>query len=432
MRSQGGPTLATVSWTRALVVAATVALCAAGLLALVARAPASLRRYEPPPRATDPERGTRFSTREVARAAAYNGPRYLGVALGAVVQCTLLVVLVRGPFAGLVRALAPLPGGWVARAVVAAIILAALSAAVALPLAFVRWYAIDHAWGLSTQGVGAWLLDRGRSLGVGAVVGAVGAVAFFAVARAQPRAWWLWGWLVFTVLQAVLVFLWPVAIAPLFNRFSPLPDGSLAARITSLGKAAGVRVEEVLVADASRRTTTENAYVAGLGATKRVVVYDNLLEAGDEDETLYVVAHELGHEAESHVLKGVVLSSAGLLLGFAVLGWLARREAVLAAVDAAGIGDLGVLPALLLYATLAGLLALPIESAVSRSFERRADEIALELTGDRATAVRVLRRLALSNISDLDPPPAAVAFLYSHPPVRERIRAVLSPSPGAP
>jgi STE24 endopeptidase len=356
----------------------------------------------------------------------------LGVALAAIVQVVLLLVLVRGPFARLVRALDPLPGGWVARVVVAAVVVAALSAAVALPLAFVRSYAIEHAWGLSTQGAGAWLLDRARSFGVAALVSAVGAVAFFAVARAQPRTWWVWGWLLFTVLQAVLVFLWPVAIAPLFNRFTPLSDRSMAARITSLAEAAGVRVDEVLVADASRRTTTENAYVAGLGATKRVVVYDNLLEAGDQAETLHVIAHELGHEAESHVVKGVLLSSAGLLAGFALLAWLARRGAVLGGVNATGIADLAVLPALLLYATVAGLVALPVESAVSRSFERRADEIALELTGDPATAVRVLRRLALSNIADLDPPPAAVALLYTHPPIRERIGGVLARAAVAP
>ena len=417
---------------RAAVGVIAVGLVAAALVALAGRAPATLRAERYGRAATDPSLGARFSARQVERARAYNDPRYLAFALGWLVQVVLLATLMRGPFGRLVDAVARLPGGFVVRASVLALVVAVLGSLASLPLAYVRGFALEHAWGLSTQGLGGWLLDRARSLLVGGVLGGVGAVAFFAIARAQPRTWWVWGWLAFALLQAVLVFLWPVAIAPLFNRFTPLGDEELRGRITGLARAAGVEVDDVLVADASRRTTAENAYVAGLGTTKRVVLYDTLLAAGDERETLYVVGHELGHEAENHVVKGVLLSAAGLLVGFAALAWLARQPAVLRIAGASSVADLRALPGLLLFATLAGLLALPVESAVSRAYERRADEIALQLTRDPDTAVRVLRRLALSNISDVDPPPAAVALLFTHPPIPERIRAAQRAPAAAP
>jgi STE24 endopeptidase len=156
------------------------------------------------------------------------------------------------------------------------------------------------------------------------------------------------------------------------------------------------------------------------------VVYDTLLEAQGRRGTLWVVGHELGHEAERHVLKGVVLSAAGLLVGFGALAWLAARPSVWAWAGAGGVADLKALPVLLLFATVAGLLVTPVENAVSRGFERRADAIAMELTRDPDSAVGVLRRLALRNLRDLDPPSLAVAFLYSHPPVPERIRNALA------
>jgi STE24 endopeptidase len=265
-----------------------------------------------------------------------------------------------------------------------------------------------------------------RSLLVAVVTSAIAAVAFFSIVRWLPRLWWMWGWAAFTALTALLVFVWPVLIAPLFNKFTPLEDQGLASRIRSLATDAGVRVDEVLVADASRRTTAENAYVAGLGETKRVVLYDTLVRAGDDDETLFIAAHELGHDVEGHVWKSVLLSSAGLLVGFVVLAWISRYDRLWSWASASGIGDLRAIPVLLLFLTTAGLLALPLQNALSRRFEARADEIAIELTRDPSTAVRVFRRLAFSNLADLRPPPPAVFWLYTHPPIPDRIRVLMA------
>jgi STE24 endopeptidase len=186
-----------------------------------------------------------------------------------------------------------------------------------------------------------------------------------------------------------------------------------------------VTVDDVLVSDASRRTTAENAYVAGIGSSKRLVLYDTLIDAGSEDETLYVVAHELGHRAEGHVVQNVIIASVGLLGGFAALAWLARRDGLWSWGGAEGISDLRAVPLLMLFVTVVTLVLLPAENLISRAHERKADEIALELTGDPSTAVRTFRRLAFSNLADLRPHPLAVAVLFTHPSIPDRIEAAL-------
>jgi STE24 endopeptidase len=414
-----------MSLTRAVLIVGVLSVSSAALVAFVSRTPAEVRAAKPGPEATDPSLGPHFTDAQINRHAAYRGPAYLGFALGTVLEIVFLVVLARGPFRRVVDATEGLPGGWVARAVLLGAALALSTWLVQLPLSFVRGYSIARAWGLSTQDAGGWLTDSLKAAGVGAIVAAISVVAFFAAVRWFPRSWWLIGWAAFTALTALFAFAWPILIAPLFNRFTPVEDESTRSRVLALAREADVDINEVLVADASRRTTAENAYVAGLGSTKRMVLYDTLLEEAGEDETAYVVAHELGHEVGDHVVKGVVLSSVGLLAGFGLLWLLASRESVWEWAGASGVGDLRALPVLLLYLTVATLMLLPAQSAVSRHFEREADSTAIRLTEDPDTGVSVFRRLAFSNIADLRPPAVAVWALYSHPPTDDRIRAVL-------
>lgn len=411
--------------TRAILILAAISIGAALLVALVSRTPAEVRHNEPPVEARDPSLGASFSDEQVARHGAYRAPAYLGFALSVVVEVALLLVLARGPWGRIVAAAERLPGGWPLRAVVLGAVAALLATLVALPLAFVRGYVIEHAWDRSTQDLFGWLSDVGRSLGVGAVVAGVSALVFFALVRWQPRWWWALGWVAFTLLTAVMTFLYPIAIAPLFNRFTPLEEGPLRTRSLALADEAGVSVDEVLVADASRRSTIENAYVAGIGSSKRLVLYDTLLASGTEDETLHVVAHELGHRSENHVFQNVLIASAGLLVGFGALAWLSQRRGFWEWGGASGIADLRALPLLMLFVSVVTLVLLPAENTISRRHEAEADRIALELTDDPATAVRTFRRLAFSNLADLRPPEVAVALLYTHPPIPERIEAAL-------
>lgn len=410
---------------KALLIIGAVSLAAAALVAFVSRTPAEVRRAEAPVEARDPSLGARFTEEQIARHGAYRGPAYLGFALSLVVEVTLLLVLARGPWARLVGTVGRLPGGWVLHALVLGAIAATLASLVALPLNFVRGYVIEHAWGRSTQDLVGWASDVSRSLAIGAVVAGVASLVFFAVVRWQPRTWWLIGWVAFTILTLAMTFLYPVVIAPLFNRFTPLEAGPLRDRALGLARSAGVDVDEVLVADASRRTTSENAYVAGIGGSQRLVLYDTLLRSGSDDETLHVVAHELGHRSEGHVGQNVLIASVGLLVGFGGLALLSHRQALWDWAGASSIADLRAIPLLLLFMTVATVVLLPVENLISRAHERKADEIALELTDNPDAAIGSFRRLAFANLADLRPHPLAVSLLYTHPPIRERIVSAL-------
>lgn len=414
-----------MSWARAAVILIAVGIGAAIVLAMVSRAPAQLRAAQPGPEARDPTLGADFTEEQIARHGAYRRGAYSGFGLGLVVQVVALIVLARGPVASAAAALDRWGVHWLARHALVALLVLAVLVVVTMPVGFIG-FRTGHAWGLSTQSVGGWVADRGRALLVAGVVAAVAAIAFYGAARLSPRGWWVWAWLAFSALTALIAYIWPVVIAPLFNRFEPLDEGPLRTRVSGLAEAAGVELGDVMVVDASRRSTVENAYVAGIGASKRLVLFDTLVEDGNEDELAFVVAHELGHQVENHVLKNVAINIGGLFVGFAALSWLATKPGWLAWAGSDGIADVRALPLLLLFAIAANTVSLPLDNAISRRFETRADEIAVELTDDPNTAVRAFRRLAFSNLSDLRPPSVAVWLLFSHPPIGERISSALS------
>jgi STE24 endopeptidase len=415
-----------MSTPRAVALVATVSILSALVLAWVSRTPSQVRERDVPAEAYSAELGSRFPAEDVARHGAYRAPAYVHLALSTLLSVVVLVVLAAGPWRQLVARIEALPGGWVVHVLIAAVCITLLMWLAGLPLGFVRGYVIDKAWALSTQDPGGWFSDQLRGTAVGAVAAALAAIAFFGVVRWQPRSWWVVAWAAFTALTIALTFVWPIWIAPLFNRFTPLADQDLEGRARALAEAAGIQIEEVLVADASRRTTAENAYVAGLGATKQLVLYDTLVKNDDADATAHVIAHELGHRAEGHIGKNIAIGAVGLLLGFIALRALAGAAGIWERAGASGVGDLRALPVLMLFALVAGLVVLPIQSTISRRFEREADAVAMRLTEDPSAAVRTFRRLAYSNLADLRPHPVAVALLFSHPPIPERIESALA------
>jgi Zn-dependent protease with chaperone function len=316
-----------------------------------------------------------------------------------------------------------LTGGWPwwARAVAFALLVVTLMSLVHLPLGFWAGYAHEHEWGFSTQSVGGWLADRGKSLAVGLVLGGSVLVGFVAAAHLWSGAWPAVVAGAAAALVLVVRFVAPVVLEPLFNRFEQLSDDELAERLKALARRAGVPIREVLVADASRRTRKVNAYVSGLGRTRRVVVFDTLLGEADERELQLVVAHELGHRRARHVAQATIL---GMLDGaiFVLLAWgLLSSGGVLSAIGAYGAGDPRVIPFLLLLGSVLGLAGSPLGAALSRRWEREADAFSLELTGDPDVFVSTHRRLALTNLADLYPPRLAYVFWFSHPTPPERI-----------
>jgi STE24 endopeptidase len=218
-----------------------------------------------------------------------------------------------------------------------------------------------------------------------------------------------------------VTFAAPVVFEPLFNRFRPFPDREVADELRALAARGGVPVREVLVSDASRRTRKQNAYVSGIGRTRRVVVFDTLAGGGDTAVLHGVVAHELGHRRYRHVAVGTTLAMTGAVVTVLVLWALLSSGGVLSSIGAASAGSARVIPFVLLVAAALELLALPVWTAVSRRWERSADRFALELTRDPDALETTFRRLALSNLSDLDPPRALYLATFTHPTPPERI-----------
>jgi STE24 endopeptidase len=368
------------------------------------------------------EEGGDFSAAEIERARRYHRPLYAAFAIDVSLSLATAATLAFGtPGDELAAALETLPWWGVALVLGAAVV--AGTWIVRLPLAFWRGYLREHRYGFSTQSSGGWLVDRLKVLALGLLLTAVPICALVGVARAYPGAWPAVAAPGAAGLVVLLGFVAPVVLEPLFNRFRPLDDAALSKRLRDLSIEAGVPVREVLVADASRRTRKQNAYVSGLGRTRRVVIYDTLLEHGAPAEIALIAAHELAHRREAHIAKGVVLGAAASAGGMLVLWGLLSWPALLAAIGATGAGDPRIVPFVVLAFGTMELLSLPAYAALSRRWERLADAGALELTGDVRAFEDSFASLARANLSDLDPPRFVYAVLFTHPTTPERIRA---------
>ena len=355
-----------------------------------------------------------FSARELERAEAYRGPQRVLAVIGLLASGGVLAVIAVRPSRRMRRALArsgrrPLLGGAAVGASMSLVL-----AAVALPLdAVSHERAVDV--GLSTQSWGFWLADVGRAGAIGAAFAAGGAAGAVALARRFPRHWWAPAAAAVTAVSIVFVFLSPLVLEPVFNRFTPLPPGELRADVLALAERAGVRVGEVYSMDASRRTTAVNAYVGGLGTSKRVVLYDTLLEGLRPVEVRSVVAHELAHQRYSDLPKGLLW----LAIVSAPAAYLAQRLTERLAPRA--LGSPAMLPALALSAALISFAVGSAGNVLSRQVEARADAFALDLTRDPDAFIGLERRLARRNVSDPDPPRALHLLFGTHPTTLERI-----------
>jgi len=241
------------------------------------------------------------------------------------------------------------------------------------------------------------------------------------LARWQPQWWWAIGSAVGAALVVLVSFAYPVVVEPVFNKFTAMPDGPLRTSLLQLATEDGVPVEDVLVADASRRTSSLNAYVSGLGATRRIVVYDTLVEQAPADEVRLIVAHELGHTKERDVVWGTSMGALGVALGICVLALLGRWSWLLGRAGIDGLGDGRAVALVLALAVLLGAVAGPAQNLLSRRIEARADVHALDLTRDPEVTVAMQRRLSVTNLSDLEPSPLVFGLFATHPTGPQRI-----------
>jgi STE24 endopeptidase len=359
-----------------------------------------------------------FTAEQLARGEAYSSAqRHLSWAGLAVSLGLSLVLGLTRLGSGLARHLRG-PWWWRAAFVTFLVLLAGVLVTVPFDLA-VRGNALEY--GLSRQSFGGWVRDQAVSLLVAWVFAAVLVLLVLGTARRSPRRWPLWTAAAGALLTVLGSWVYPVVVEPLFNQFTSLPDGELRTRIIELGRQEGVPVSDVVVADASRRTTTLNAWISGLGSTRRVVLYDNLVNDVPQRETLSVVAHELGHARHHDVLIGTVLGSTGAVFGSGLLGLVLGRRRLL---DRAGVTDPGrpeAVALVLALAAVAALLVSPVENTVSRALEARADRSALEATGDYAGFEAMQLRLAVRSLRDVDPPSWSQFFFGSHPTTLERV-----------
>lgn len=293
-----------------------------------------------------------------------------------------------------------------------------------LPLSLYQTFVIEERYGFNKMTFRLWLADLVKATVLGALIGLPIAALILWVMGAAGWTWWLWAWGIWMGLNLLLLLIYPTFIAPLFNKFQPLQDETVKARVTALMQRCGFAAKGLFVMDGSRRSAHANAYFTGFGASKRVVFFDTLLAKLSPGEVDAVLAHELGHFKHRHILKRIVSLFALSLAGFALLGWLATQQWFYT--------GLGVNPnlnaandalALLLFVMVAPLFSFfisPLLALFSRKHEFEADAYAAVQT-NCADLTSALLKLYEDNASTLTPDPLYVAFYYSHPPASERL-----------
>lgn len=293
--------------------------------------------------------------------------------------------------------------------------------AATLPFGFYRGFLLERRYGLSTETMGHWFKDHGKAVLIGVVIAEAGALFVYSVLRTWPASWWAIAGVGYSIVAVVLVSLAPVLLLPLFFTFKPLEKATLRDRLTALATKAGTRIIGVYEWTLSDRTKKANAALTGLGNTRRILLSDTLLADYSDDEIEVILAHELAHHVHRDIWTSVVYDMALTFAGF-FAAHLALQRAM-PFFHLAGIADPAGIPILVLTAGTIGLCVKPFLNAVSRSHERRADSYALKMTENPSAFITAMKRLGQQNLAEDSPSKLVQAFFYTHPPIKERLRA---------
>jgi STE24 endopeptidase len=399
--------------------AAAIAFGGLGL-ALIVTLAVTMPWHPLPGGALSPDPARDFTPSELARENAFHAalrpPAYLGLAAG------LAAVLILGltPLGGRLLEHVVRPSRrWPLSVIAATVTVTAVTRMAALP--FDVWSEVVlRRYGLSTQGWADWTFDQLKSFGVAAVIWALALTLLHLPVRRFPRYWWAPAAAVGFTLVVAVSFVYPVVVEPLFNSFTPMRPGPLRTELIRLAAADHVPVRDVLVADASRRTTTLNAYVSGFGSTRRIVVYDTLAKAPPGQVKL-IVAHELGHAKRGDVLYGTLVGGFGVATGVCGLYLLMTSPRLLRRAGVSSVADPRSVALLLALVAVVAQVTGPAQNLVSRRIEARADVHSLDLTRDPRTFIAMQRALTLRNLSDLRPGPVEYGLWATHPTGPERI-----------
>lgn len=304
-------------------------------------------------------------------------------------------------------------------------ILSTLGWLASLPLSFFNGHTVEQRYGLSNQPAAGWWIDtlKAKAISTPFELGIVEGV--YAAIRRWPTRWWMVCSAAVVPLTALVAQLFPILIAPLFNKYEPLRDRVLAERLQALAASAGVPVADVMQMDLSRRTSKANAFFAGVGRTKRIVLADTLIEQFSYEQIEGIVAHEIAHQVHGDIWRFIALSGGFTVATTLFVDTVARRtlNAMPSLVATRSLASHRSLPVLTLVVTLAGLVLSPLQLGYSRLIERRADRYAVRLTDNPQAYANAMRQLAISNLADPNPPTPIVLLLHSHPPLAERIEA---------
>jgi len=286
-----------------------------------------------------------------------------------------------------------------------------------LPLQYYREFVIDHRFALSNQTLPSWFIDILKDRAISLIINTLGLSTIYTLIIYLPKHWWIAAAAIFILFIIIASFISPVIIDPLFYKFSILEDKQLTNEIINVTEKAGVSIGSILVADASKKTNRVNAYFTGVGKTKRIVIYDNLLNQYTKKEVLSVIAHEVGHWKYKHIVKNIAMGAAGIIILFFIMYSLKSGLQLGTSVKLVLI--LFILFGLISYITM------PLQNFVSRYFEGQADKTAVELTADPQTQVFMLEKLARSNLANVKPNNIVKYLIYSHPPIMERINSII-------
>jgi STE24 endopeptidase len=306
-----------------------------------------------------------------------------------------------------------------------------LMAVVQLPLDYYVGFAREHAYGLSSQKLSKWVTDQLKGLGIGLVVGALVLWIPYWLLGRSPQRWWLWTGMLALPFYMLTLLVVPLWIAPLFNKFGPMKDKALEAEVLATARKAGVEGARVFEVEKSVDTKKVNAYVTGIGGTKRIVLWDTLIAKLTPAQTRFVVGHELGHYVLGHIWTSMLLSSV-----LTILGLLGAHLLSTFALTHFGtrmgftrLSDVASLPLLMLLLSLFSLVITPAALAFSRYHEHQADRFALDLTHDKHAAATAFVELQQQNLAVPRPGPLYKFFRASHPPIGERIDFINSYRP---
>ncbi len=295
---------------------------------------------------------------------------------------------------------------------------------ISIPFSLYSTFNIENKYGFNTMTPRLWIIDFLKSVMLSTMLmGIIISVSLWLVS-ASPDYWWVWVWGFFLVFSLFIMYISPYVIEPLFNKFTPIEDKALEDKIKNLVQKVGIKVSRILKMDASKRSTHTNAYFTGIGKVKRIILYDTLLEKMDIDETIAVLAHEIGHWKKKHVLKRIMVSEViafiAIYISFKILqtDFLLKMFSVKADSFFAKIVVLGFIGSIAVFPLG------PLVSYLSRRHERQADCFACELTGNPDSLATSLIKLSKDNLSNLHPHPLYAAFHYSHPPVVQRVREI--------